>query len=541
MTDVLERDSATPLYVQLEQILHARIVSGQWAPGQRIPSENELNKMFGLSRMTVRGVLTKLVGDGLLVRVPGKGTYVATPKISAVSPAYRGVREQLESQGYETSTRLVSLDARDPVVGRARAPSAAPTTTRRTSSSASAPCRASRSACTASYVPARLAPGLDDHDVVANQLCVVLEEHYGLPMKRVREDLEAVAVSTAEARHLGMRRGEPALQLHDVIFDALSRAVRVQLDRVPRRPDAAALRLRPLTLLEQAAAHPLADRGDVAVAQLHAGAAAQAHDVVGPRRGEVGGGGLGRELLTAVQRARDDEVDGRAADCGARLLAGVAHAAGRLGAVERVRRQVGGQRREQDPVVGPAQPGGVGDGGDLALQCARVGVGLGDRAGQVGLAEPLRVPDVARRTRRRRDLGHVAGEPLEEPARAAPAGPGQGRVGLLGGAGDRAERDRAVRRADALQDRPAGGLAGDRPRRSRPDGLRLRFGRGPTAGSLPARGGFSVCSAFSLDRPRPLVGAGTGVRGASTFSVEAVLVTSSARSSAVITWSATAR
>jgi len=222
MTQVLERESAVPLYAQLETILHARIASGEWAPGQRIPSENELNRMFGLSRMTVRGVLTKLVGDGLLVRVPGKGTYVATPKINATSPAYRGVREQLEGLGYETSTRLVSLALEAPsqgvrerlalgegdetyVVVRVRSVQGEPISLHR------------------SYVPARLAPGLDGHDVVANQLCVVLEEHYGLPMKHVREDLEAVAVSTADAKHLGMRRGEPALQLQDVIFDALSR------------------------------------------------------------------------------------------------------------------------------------------------------------------------------------------------------------------------------------------------------------------------------------------------------------------------------
>ncbi|MET0788295.1 MAG: GntR family transcriptional regulator [Cellulomonas sp.] len=222
MTDVLERESAVPLYAQLEQILHARIASGEWAPGQRIPSENELNRMFGLSRMTVRGVLTKLVADGLLVRVPGKGTYVATPKISALSPAYRGVREQLEGLGYETSTRLVSLALETPsqgvrellalgesdetyVIVRVRSVQGEPISLHR------------------SYVPARLAPGLDGHDVVANQLCVVLEEHYGLPMRHVREDLEAVAVTTSDAKHLGMRRGEPALQLQDVIFDALSR------------------------------------------------------------------------------------------------------------------------------------------------------------------------------------------------------------------------------------------------------------------------------------------------------------------------------
>jgi GntR family transcriptional regulator len=222
MTEVLERESAVPLYAQLETILHARIASGEWAPGQRIPSENELNRMFGLSRMTVRGVLTKLVGDGLLIRVPGKGTYVATPKINAISPAYRGVREQLEGLGYETSTRLVSLALETPSQGvRERLALAEGDETYvivRVRSVQGEPISLHRS-----YVPARLAPGLDGHDVVANQLCVVLEEHYGLPMKHVREDLEAVAVSTAEAKHLGMRRGEPALQLQDVIFDALSR------------------------------------------------------------------------------------------------------------------------------------------------------------------------------------------------------------------------------------------------------------------------------------------------------------------------------
>jgi GntR family transcriptional regulator len=222
MTQVLQRESPVPLYAQLEQILHTRITSGEWLPGQRIPSENELNRAYGLSRMTVRGVLTKLVGDGLLVRVPGKGTYVATPKINGVSPAYRGVREQLESLGYETSTRLVSVGRETPssgvrerlalgeqdetyVIVRVRSVQGEPISLHR------------------SYVPARLAPGLDGHDVVANQLCVVLEEHYGLPMKRVHEELEAVAVSTEDARHLGIRRGEPALQLQDVISDALSR------------------------------------------------------------------------------------------------------------------------------------------------------------------------------------------------------------------------------------------------------------------------------------------------------------------------------
>ena len=223
MSSALERESAVPLYQQLEEILKGKIRSGEWLPDQRIPSENELNRIFGLSRMTVRGVLTKLVNDGLLLRVPGKGTYVAPPaKISAVSPAYKGVREQLEALGYATTTQLVSLETISPPTAvqehlnlagaepifeiiRLRAVNGSPISLHR------------------SYIPARLAPDLGKHDVVNEQLCVVLEDAYNLRMKRVREHLEAVAVNGTDAKYLGMRRGEPALLLQDVIFDASER------------------------------------------------------------------------------------------------------------------------------------------------------------------------------------------------------------------------------------------------------------------------------------------------------------------------------
>ena len=109
----LQRDSAVPLYAQLEAILRAQSATEEFVPDQRIPSENELNRMYGVSRMTARGVLTTLVNDGLLFRVPGKGTFVAPLKINTVSPAYRGIREQLEGMGYETSTQLLGATVED--------------------------------------------------------------------------------------------------------------------------------------------------------------------------------------------------------------------------------------------------------------------------------------------------------------------------------------------------------------------------------------------------------------------------------------------
>jgi GntR family transcriptional regulator len=219
MDDGLQRDSSVPLYAQLEAILRAKIENGDWKPNQRIPSENELNRIYGLSRMTARGVLTTLVNDGLLFRVQGKGTYVAPPKISTVSPAYKGVREQLEAMGYETSTELLGMgveDVPDSVRGRLRLGADEPVCAiHRVRSVQGKPISSHHS-----YVPASLAPGLEAYDVVNEQLCVVLETHYGLHMKNITEELEAISAGQDEARRLAVRAGAPVLLLEDVIADA---------------------------------------------------------------------------------------------------------------------------------------------------------------------------------------------------------------------------------------------------------------------------------------------------------------------------------
>ena len=107
---MLDRQSPKPLYVQLEELLKKQIENEDLKASLPIPSENELSKEYGLSRMTVRSVLTRLVQEGLLYRVPGKGTFVSQPKITG-KPLYQmGIREQLEQMGYETSTKLIHVD-----------------------------------------------------------------------------------------------------------------------------------------------------------------------------------------------------------------------------------------------------------------------------------------------------------------------------------------------------------------------------------------------------------------------------------------------
>jgi GntR family transcriptional regulator len=66
-------------------------------------------------------------------------------------------------------------------------------------------------------VPASLAPGLDQLDVVNEQLCVVLEDKFNLSMKSVSEDLEVIVAEGTDAKLLELRKGDPALLLTDVI------------------------------------------------------------------------------------------------------------------------------------------------------------------------------------------------------------------------------------------------------------------------------------------------------------------------------------
>jgi GntR family transcriptional regulator len=75
MTRGLKRQGI-PLYIQLEEIFQSQIVTGEFVPGQRIPSENEIANAYKVSLITVRQSISNLVQKGILVRKQGVGTFV---------------------------------------------------------------------------------------------------------------------------------------------------------------------------------------------------------------------------------------------------------------------------------------------------------------------------------------------------------------------------------------------------------------------------------------------------------------------------------
>ncbi len=103
--------SATPKYQQLAELIRERIARGEFAPGDRLPSESELGSAYQISRVTTRQALADLERDGLLDRVPGKGTFVRHRPAHVERPSrLTGFSENLLALGLTPSYRTLRAE-----------------------------------------------------------------------------------------------------------------------------------------------------------------------------------------------------------------------------------------------------------------------------------------------------------------------------------------------------------------------------------------------------------------------------------------------
>ena len=75
-------NNKTPLYLQVQDALLDEISQGVYKPGERFPTESELMKKYGVSRITIRNALDALEKKNYIVRFRGKGSFVGQKKIT---------------------------------------------------------------------------------------------------------------------------------------------------------------------------------------------------------------------------------------------------------------------------------------------------------------------------------------------------------------------------------------------------------------------------------------------------------------------------
>ncbi|MFJ3483761.1 histidine utilization repressor [Pseudomonas sp. NPDC090202] len=104
-------DKPTPQarYRQAKDFVHGKLASGEWKPGDLIPSENRLVLELGMSRMTVNRALRELSEEGRLVRVSGVGTFVAQNKPQSNLLQITNIADEILARGHRYHCQVLSL------------------------------------------------------------------------------------------------------------------------------------------------------------------------------------------------------------------------------------------------------------------------------------------------------------------------------------------------------------------------------------------------------------------------------------------------
>lgn len=104
---MLKQDAITPLYVQLMEELETNIRNGVYKPGDKIMTEAEMAREYGVSLITVRKAVGSLMEKGLVVRKQGKGTFVTKPKYSRNMKKLQSFTEMCEQMGVKPGARVL--------------------------------------------------------------------------------------------------------------------------------------------------------------------------------------------------------------------------------------------------------------------------------------------------------------------------------------------------------------------------------------------------------------------------------------------------
>ena len=205
------------LYLRIKDWLREAIEKGEYRPGDRIPSEHELMRRFGVSRSTIRQAVSELVLEGWLYRVQGSGTYVARPKYRQTLSRLTSFTEDMHLLGLTPRSRLLlfRVEEADEKISSALSlkPGEEVIRIERLRFADEEPM-----ALNTSILPRQLVPGLEKRDLQRSSLYEILERRYGLILARAEQTLEPALADPYAAELLRVPIGAPLLLVEGVVY-----------------------------------------------------------------------------------------------------------------------------------------------------------------------------------------------------------------------------------------------------------------------------------------------------------------------------------
>lgn len=208
---------ALPKYRQLLQLLRQQILTGEFAPGTRLPTEEELGQQYGLSRGTVRKAIEQLSAEGLVYAEQGSGTYVSATHPNAVpfrftdcptaTPiAHRTITQEVVPADMTVAQQL-SLPLGEPVIHIKRLRLEAGVA----------------SGFSERYLPQSFCPDLLSEDLTRQSVHDILVTRSDLPLLRAVVEIEAQMLDAEDAALLGVAPATPAIVISRLTYTAPNR------------------------------------------------------------------------------------------------------------------------------------------------------------------------------------------------------------------------------------------------------------------------------------------------------------------------------
>jgi GntR family transcriptional regulator len=205
-------NSFMPRYFAIEQSLRERAAALD--PHAALPSESQLCAEFGVSRMTARAAVQRLVQDGLVYRVPGRGTFVAASRANRTAGHVLSFSDEMRRKGRVPSSRVIESRTRRATEHEARRLGTRDVVVlRRVRLADGKPVALERAVFPAERVGGALGGDLE-HDSLFRSLVQA-----GLVPTSGSAVLAAEAATAADARLLRVRRGAPLLVERRLIRD----------------------------------------------------------------------------------------------------------------------------------------------------------------------------------------------------------------------------------------------------------------------------------------------------------------------------------
>jgi len=226
----LDKSGFIPLYYQIQQALMEKIHSGELLTGDLLTSEEELARVYKVSRMTARQALHGLKTKGFAVSQKGLGTFVTRPKLEKNIMHLRGFTEDMKHLGMVPSSKLLEQTVVKPTEELAEKLKVGTEELvmrlRRLRLADGIPM-----ALEDSHIPLRRFPGLEKISFAKQSLYFVLRETFGVRVAWADEVIEALPATREDAELLTIPKRASVLSISRIIMTTEETPIEVACSR----------------------------------------------------------------------------------------------------------------------------------------------------------------------------------------------------------------------------------------------------------------------------------------------------------------------